>query len=189
MSATFAPFGFEGRRSETRGAPQIFALKGGIASGYATAIYRGDPIKHVTGGTFQLAAPGDTISGFFHGWLPEDANVFRQGDRWVAGTTWTKPPIVQWIPAKGHIFMAQVNGSVAQTAIGDVMDYVGGTGNTNNGKSGAYLSATLAGAGNSAQFKVIGLVDEPGNAWGDAYTKILVEVNEPNLATVAGNAI
>ncbi len=189
MSATLAPYGFHAVRSYFRGPPQIFSLRNGIASGYNTNIGRGDPIKRLTDGTFALAAAGDNISGFFNGWETEDGGVFRSGFYWKAGSTWTAGMRMLYTPAEGHIFKCQCNGSLAMTSIGDVADHVAGTVNANNGLSAAVLSSTLAGAGNSAGFKIVDLVEMPGNAWGDAYTEVLVRVNELSLGEIAGNAV
>lgn len=190
MSATFTPYGFEPVRHKFGGTIRVENLRGGIASGYATNVFRGDPIKLVTGGTFQLAAAGELISGIFKGWLPEDGGVYNQGRYWVASTTYTKAPLFQYWPVEDILFSVQAAGSVAQTAIGDAADHIAGTGNTRSGQSGSYFaSASLAGAGASAGFKVFGLDPEVGNAWSDSYTKLLVFVNEPNLGRIPGNAI
>lgn len=193
MVATSAPFGFKVCLNRFGGTPRPRALRGGIASGYSTAIYRGDPIKFVTSGTFQLAAAGDAVSGIFDGWLPEDAGVWMGGKYWPASTTYTKAPLVFYYPIDDASlqFQVQADGAVAQTAIGDSADYTAGTGNTNNGLSGAQLSATLVGAAASAQFKIVGLWDAPAgiNAWGDAKTIVRVIGNEANLGAVPGNAI
>jgi hypothetical protein len=193
LTATSAPFGFRATRNRFGGTPRPKALRGGIASGYATAIYRGDPIKLVTSGTFQLAAAGEAITGIFDGWLPEDAGVWLEGKYWKASTTYTKAPLVFWYPIDDASieFQVQANGAVAATAVGDSADYVAGTGNTNNGLSGAVLSSTLVGAAASGQFKIVGLWDAPDsqNTWGDAKTIVRVIGNEPNTGLIPGNAI
>lgn len=190
MSAVFLPQGFYSPRR--RGSfVQPYALRGGIASAYNTSIGIGDPIKFVTGGVIQLAAAGDAIiAGVFAGWLPEDPSVYEK-TYWAANTTYVKAPVVYWYPADEEtVFSVAAVGSVAQTAIGDAADHVAGTLNTRSGKSGAYLdTANLAGAAASAQWKIVGLRQEPGNDWGDTYTLVDVIANEPGLGFRAGNAI
>lgn len=190
MTATSAPFGLRPIRALKGGTIRPRALRGGIASAYGTSIYRGDPIKLVTAGVFNLAAAGDLISGVFAGWLPEDPGNWQKGQYWPASTTYTKSPLIWYWPADEFEFAIQANGSVAQTAIGDAADHVAGTGNTNSGLSGAYLAYNgLVGAGNSAGFKVTGLLETPDNAWGDNYTTVRVIINELNLGLTPGNAI
>ncbi len=190
MSAVATPYGFMPARHRFGGNIRPYALRGGIASGYSTAVYRGDPVKLVTAGTYQLAAAGDLISGIFAGWKPEDGGVYNAGRYWVASTTYTKVPEFFFWPIEDVLFSVQAAGSVAQTALGDAADHIAGTGNTRSGQSGSYLaSASLAGVGASAGFKIVDLDLATDNAWGDTYTKVLVMVNEPNLGRTAGNAI
>lgn len=191
MSAVNAPYGFHPVRNMANGQIRPFALRGGIASAYNTAIFRGDPVKQVTAGTYQLAAAGDTnISAIFWGWGPEDGGVYNVGRYWVAGTTYTKAPLFWFMPIENMMFSVQGAGAIAQTALGDACDHVVGSGNTRSGLSTTYLaSGSLAGAGNSAQWKIVDIDASTDNAWGDAYTKVLVIANEVNLARVAGNAI
>ena len=74
--------------------------------------------------------------------------------------------------------------------VGSGFDHVAGTVNANSGRSGLYLdTGTAAGAGNSAQYKVVDLWLGQGNDWGDAYTEVVVMINERNLGRVPGNAI
>lgn len=190
MSAVFTPQGLYAPRYRYSGQlVPTFSRRGGIASAYGTAIGIGDPVKALTAGTFDLAAAGESISAVFAGWLPEDSSVYEQ-THWKAGTTYTKTPqFLFWPIGDNIVYSIQANGSLAFTSLGDAADHVAGTVNANSGKSTAYLSTSLAGAGNSAGFKIVGLREEPGNAWSDTYTIVDVIVNEVNLGLVRGNAI
>jgi len=190
VSAVNAPYGFMPVRTLGGGQIRSFGLRGGIASAYGTAIFRGDPVKLVTAGTYQLAAAGEAISAIFAGWAPEDGGVYNTGRYWVAGTTYTKAPMCYFWPIEDMLFSVQGAGTIAQTALGDAADHNAGTGNTRSGQSGAFLaSGSLAGAGNSAGWKVIDIDPTTDNAWGDAYTRVLVLANEINLGRAPGNAI
>lgn len=190
MASVFLPQGFYSPRRMNGDHVRLMALRGGIASAYNTAIGIGDPIKFVTGGVIEKCAVTEAlVAGVFAGWLPEDASVYEK-TYWAANTTYVKPPVVYWYPVEDVVYSVQAVGSVAQTAIGDAADPVAGTLNTNSGKSGAYLdTANLVGAGNSAQWKIVGLRQEPGNTWGDTYTIVDVIANEVGLAFRPGNAI
>lgn len=190
MSAVSAPYGFRPVKHRFGGVVRTFSLRGGIASSYGTAIFVGDPVKAVTGGTYEKAAAGDSMSAVFAGWHPEDSGVYNVGRYWPASTTYSKAGVFLFWPIEDVIFKAQGVGSIAQTALGDVCDHVVGSGNTRSGMSTSYLaSGSLAGAGNSAQWKIFDLHDETGNAWGDSYTQVHVLANEINLGRVPGNAI
>ena len=66
MSSTNAPFGLR-PAFHPSGLDRAQALAGGIASGYGSAILKGQPVKYVTGGTIQPAAAGDAFAGAFAG--------------------------------------------------------------------------------------------------------------------------
>lgn len=191
MSAVSAPYGFRPVKHRFGGVIRPFSLRGGIASTYGTSIFVGDPVKMMTGGVYERAAAGDSMSAVFAGWgPPEDPGVYNKGQYWPASTAYSKAPLFYFWPIEDVIYSVQGVGSIAQTALGDACDHALGSGNTRSGASGAYLaSGSLAGAGNSAQWKIWDLLDETGNAWGDTYTKVLVLANEINLGRVPGNAI
>lgn len=180
MTTTSAPFGFMPIRHAHGGATfNVETLNDGIATGYATSIGAGCPVKLVTGGTLERAAATDAlIYGIFAGCFYVDSSGReRTSAYWPASTTatviramWWRDPFLE--------YKVQSAGSVAQTAIGDEADHVQGTVSTLSGRSADQLSTTLAGAGASAQFRVVGLLDEQGNAWGDTYTIVRVVINE-----------
>lgn len=191
MSVDFKPYGFMPVRRRLGGAkPTDLVRRGAIASGYNTSIGVGDPIKMLTDGTFALCAAGEAISAVFAGWSSEDADVWRSGPNWVAGTTWVNPPWVRYWDIETHLFKVVCDGAVARSAVGDCMDHVAGTINTKSGRSGAYLGvSSIAGAAASAQWKIEDLLLQQGNDWGDAYTEVVVFANEINLGRTPGNAI
>lgn len=187
MSATNQPFGFIAIRhpsGQTRARPYP------IASGYATDIFNHDPVKLVTAGTVQLSTSDGTRTGTVDGILP--IGIF-------AGCTYTdasgKPNFSPYWPASTvstdaiawvyddpvNEFVVQANGSIAATAIGDQADWTGFTapgGSTITGQSSATLSATLVGAGNQGNFRIIDVDRSTDNAFGDAFTKVIVQIAE-----------
>lgn len=190
MSTTSAPFGLVPDTHMNGGEPRPRGFPGGIASTYGTTIGKGDPVILVTGGTFTRAANGGLIDGVFAGCTYKDsAGRYQESPQWIAGTTATDITAFVWID-KSIIYHMQANGSIAATGLGDAADIVLGTVNPQSGNSTTALSSSLVGAGNSAQMKIVGLWQSPGiNAWGDAYTDVLVIINEPGLAFIPGNAV
>ena len=88
------------------------------------------------------------------------------------------------------VYEIQADGSVAQSAIGDEADLSNTTaGSTVTGLSQATLSSTLAGAGNSAQCRILDIAPYADNAWGDDYVIVRVNISEYQFAPAAGTAI
>lgn len=186
MSTVLKPYGLRPVRSRHGGEIRSQSRRGGIASGYSTAIYLGAPIKLVAAGVFELAAAGEAISAVFAGVLFDDGGVWQQSNYWRASTTYTKAPQVLYYDVRQYEFAIQADGSITQAGIGQAGDWIAGTANTKSGVSGGQIDATLEAAGTAAQLKVIDLLPIPGNAWGDTYTQVIVAVNELNLGHEPG---
>lgn len=180
MSATNAPFGLR-PAFHPSGLDRAQALANGIASGYNTDILKGQPVKYVTGGVINVAAAGDSFAGAFAGVEWTDTTGRRRvSNYWPANTAYQTGSCVAYFYNDPLIvYEIQADGSVAQTAIGDEADLSNTTaGSTTTGLSQCTLSATLAGAGQSAQMRIVDLAPYPDNAWGDAYTIVRVTINE-----------
>ena len=189
MSATLKPYGLRPVRSRHGGEIRSQSRRGGIATTYNTLIPLGAPLKLDTNGHFELAAATEAISAVFAGVLFDDGGVWQVSNYWRANTAFVKPPQVLYYDVRQYEFAIQADGPVAQTAIGAVGEWIAGTNNTKSGVSGGMIDATVGAAGTSEQFKIIDLLPIPGNAWGDAYTQVIVMVNELNLGHELGNAI
>ena len=178
MSATNAPFGLR-PAFHPSGLDRAQALANGIASGYATDILKGQPVKYVTGGVLNVAAAGDAFAGAFDGVEWTDTTGRRRvSNYWPASTAGTAI-VAYFYNDPLIVYEIQADGSVAQTAIGDQADLSNTTaGSTTTGLSQCTLSATLVGAGNSAQMRIVDLAPYPDNAWGDAYTIVRATINE-----------
>ena len=66
MSSSNAPFGLR-PAFHPSGLDRAQALAGGIASGYATDILKGQPVKLNSSGVLVVAAAGDAFQGAFAG--------------------------------------------------------------------------------------------------------------------------
>jgi hypothetical protein len=174
MSAVSAPFGF---RSSYNPVGDSRAKKYTIASAYGTAILKNQLVTLNTNGTITAGAAATDILGVFVGCEYTDAtgkpNVSNQ---WPAGQVATN--ITAWvIDDPTTVFDVQADGSIAQTAIGDQADVSNAAaGSTSTGLSAATLSATLAGAGVQAQFRIVGFNLDQGNTPGDAFTVVQVQI-------------
>ena len=175
MSATSAPYGFMPVRRMDGG--QVNAAPYKIAAAYATAIFKNQCVKLVTAGTVEAAAANEDILGVLVGVEYTDSIGRRVVDtKWPTGGVASATDITAWvIDDPQTLYSVQADGSVAETARGDQADISNASANA-NGLSTSTLSATLKGAGIQGQFRVIDLDRYVDNAWGDTYTRVLVQV-------------
>ena len=191
MSSTNAPFGLRPAYHPS-GLDRATALADGIASAYATAILKGQPVKMDTSGTIVVAAAGDAFMGAFSGVEWTDTTGRRRvSNYWPASTAYqTGSCIAYFYQDPNIVYEIQAAGSLAQTSVGDEADLSNTTaGSTTTGLSACTLSTTLAGSGNSAQMRILNLAPYPDNAWGDNYTIVRATIAKFQFAGTAGVAV
>ena len=185
MSSTSAPFGLRPAFH-----PSVLdraqALAGGIVSGYASNILKGQPVQYGTTansgtiGTIIAAAATGAIAGAFAGvqWTDTTGRA-RVSNYWPANTAYTAGTCVAYFYNDQNIvYEIQADGSMAQTTIGNEYNFTNITaGSTTTGLSQATLvSATAVGNGVQGQLRVVDLAPYVDNAWGDSYTIMRVVV-------------
>ena len=186
MSATSAPFGMR-PAFHPSGLDRAQALANGIVSAYASNILKGQPVKYVTGGVIEEVTGTEAFVGSFDGVEWTDTTGRRRvSNYWPAGTAYQTGSCVAYFYNDPNIvYEIQADGSVAQTSIGDEANFTNLTaGSTTTGLSQCTMSATLAGANNVGQVRIVDLAPYPGNDWGDAYTIVRVTVAEHQFAQV-----
>lgn len=173
-----APYGFRPCRHLSGGDPNR-TLEFPIATGYATAIGTGDPVKLLADGTIAAAAAGDRVLGIFQGvsYVDSDGNMqFRS--RWPASTAGTE--IKASVVADPFVtFEVQSGGTPTAADVGTLADHVVGTPSAIHGGSTAYLSGTMAAT--AAGFRVLGLINKPGNS--GQYSSLEVQIFEHEFST------
>jgi hypothetical protein len=195
MSATNAPFGFICARSTVGG--QSFARKFTIASGYAVNLFAGDPVKMIgttTGeGTIDLATTDGTrtgtvasvpILGIFAGVEYIDSNGKPTvSNFWPASTVATS--IVAYVyEGDANEFVVQGDGAIAALDVGTQADWTGFAapgGSTATGRSLATLSATPIADDAQGAFNILEIEGSPDNTAGDAFTKVIVRIANPQM--------
>ena len=186
MSATNAPFGMRPAFHPT-GLDRAAALTDGIASGYNTAILKGQPVKYDTTGNIVVAAAGDAFVGCFAGvqWT-DTTGRFRVSNNWPANTAYVTGSCTAFFYNDPNIvYEIQADGSLAQTSIGDEANLSSTTaGSTTTGLSQATLSTTLAGANAQAQMRIVDLAPYVDNAWGDTYTVVRCTIAKFQFAQI-----
>jgi len=195
MANTQAYFGFTQYQGGAGGAPTFAQSTRRIASSNGTAIYTGDPVSFVSpvNGYIQQAAAGTPpVAGIFVGckytsvsqkrtiwsnyWPGSDASgdveayvIDDPNARFIVQTSTTAFPMTGTTSAMG----SGVIGQLAQFTIG--------TGNSNTGRSGAYLSAV--GSTATYPFQIIDYQNSAGNG-GDPttqYCNVIVGFNNEIL--------
>lgn len=153
-----------------------------IASGYGTAIFQGDAVKLVTGGTVERDTfdAAMTPIGVFMGCSYTDPNlkykVFRQS---YPASTVASDIEAYVVDATDVLFKVAVVssgttiGDLAQTDVGANVAGVDNTGDSVTGNSRCAISDTSA-TTNTLPFRIVDLVQETKNASGgftEAYVK------------------
>ena len=189
MSSTSAPFGF---RPSFHNSGQMRPKAYTIATGYATSIYAGDPVKLVDTGVIQLGSSdgtrsgttdGITLLGVFAGCQYNDATGKPVvSPFWPASTTATN--IVAWVyddPETLYDVQYANPGTAGtdsvQTAVGGECDWrvASPGGSTYTGLSNTYLSALQS---TSGQFQITGFAYNINDSLTDAYVIVTVRLNE-----------
>jgi len=146
-----------------------------IASGYATSIFTGDPVK-IVAGKIQKAVNGDTTVGVFDGCNYTAATGTPvQSAYWTASTV---PSAADRIAAKVlndpfYTFLGVADGTLAQVAVGNIYALNLDAGSTFSGLSGATIKV-LASYTSTASLPATGSATLVGNvasiANNDAFT-------------------
>jgi hypothetical protein len=172
-----------------------------IASTYNTAIYFGDTVKIVAGGSIELS--GATTSGTIVGVFMGCQYVNSQGQtiqaQYYPGTSATSAiayvvvdPYAAFKVAITTSGDAGVVTGANQTIVGANVATVYGTGSTITGDSGSsvVLPANGAGAATTLPFRVIAVV--PDTAYDSSgtiiYPEVIVKINDPQYSALTGTA-
>lgn len=183
MSTSSAPFGLR-PAFHPSGLDRAQALAGGITSGYASNIFKGQPVQYGTtanGGTLGTIIPAGTSgawAGAFAGvqWTETNGRA-RVSNYWPASTAYaTGTCVAYFYNDQNIVYEIQADGAMAQTTVGNEYPFSNVTaGSTTTGLSAATLSASGAvGNGAQGQMRVVDLAPYVDNAWGDAYTVVRV---------------
>jgi len=197
MSATYTPFGL---KPVYHPSGLVRALNFTGAYDTNAVFYSNTPValdEATTAGTSTLVVASNTptagkrLAGVFGGVEYTDASGRRTVSKWFGPALGTATDVVMWIFMDPEIvYEAQVNGSLANTQVGQEFNFTAVTsgqiiGNGGLGTSTAALDTTAVATGTQAQLQIVGLGREIDNAWGDTAT--IVNVKLANDAFVAPN--
>lgn len=161
-----------------------------IDPAYNTNLYRGDPLKIVTTGTLEIAAPASSVQniGVFWGvsYTASDGS-FHMKRYWDSPTAATN--ILALVYDDPNILFAvqadQVGTALVQADVGGNIDLTAGSGDTLSGLSGWFLDSSAGVGAGTAQVRLLGKYSP---AWTSAGTAmdVLVRFNEHSHYTAAG---
>jgi len=153
-----------------------------IFDGYATSIFYGDVVKVAADGTIQKDTGTTSLTplGIFLGcrYVEVATGYVLDSQCWPASlttgyTVYAKVQTFSW-----SVFQIQGDGPVPMTALMDNAAIVQTAGNTTYPKkSRNALNTSSIATTSSLPLRIVGLVETPNNAWGDAYTDVLVVFN------------
>jgi hypothetical protein len=159
-----------------------------VANGYATALFKGDPVK-VSGGTIVLAGNGDKPIGVFQGASYIDANgsnvisemlpastSVSAGAKVIDAVNGRTVPVAYVADDPALVMVIRADSSLSVADFGKNARVSAGSGNTATKLSGhnvVVASFTTSGvdatsADKQTMVRVIGLYDTPGNSVGAA---------------------
>lgn len=187
MTATLQPFGLMPAYSP-QGSANPVLIAGGIASGYNTNILQYQPVQLNSSGNIVIAAVTGDIYGIFMGVMYTDNNGALQVDnKWIAGTTYTggaaSPTYAIVLNDPNMVFRIQCDGSLAATtSIGAQLDFSNiAAGSTTTGLSACTANASTVTTSGQNQLRIVALDPAIGNAWGDAFTIVQVQIAQHNF--------
>lgn len=195
MSSTAAPFGF---RLVNNVIGQSHAREFPIATGYAVNIFKGDPValsstlgsetptvEVATADGARASTAGTVLLGIFAGCRYTDSTGKRVESNYWPASTASSDAVALVYNKEGDEFECQADGSLARTMVGSQVTIVGlntaGGGSTVTGLSSAGISATPVIATANGAFVITGISSAIDNAAGDAYTKAIVRIANPQL--------
>lgn len=182
MSATATPTGAEpiGTLSSSGSfTGKVRHLK--IASNYGTAIFYGDFVKTVAGGTIEKdsGTTSLTTTGVFMGCFYTDPTTKQPTYSQYYPASTVASDIKAYVLDDPYVLMKmQGDASLAQTAIGNNVSMVQTAGSTDIGRSkNAVDSSTIVATTATLPLRIIDFVDGPDSSVGDAYTDVIVKFN------------
>jgi len=152
-----------------------------IASNYGTAIFYGDFVKTVAGGTIEkdTGTTALTPTGVFMGCSYTDPTTKQPTYSQTYPASTVASDIKAYVLDDPHVLMKmQGDASLAQTAIGNNVSIVQNAGSTDIGRSkNAVDSSTIAATTATLPLRIIDFVDGPDSSVGDSFTDVIVKFN------------
>lgn len=181
MANSDNPNGFTPAYHAAGGTIRMSAMR--IADDYGTAIYSGDLVKLVAGGTIEVATAGDSVVGVFAG-----CDYTKDNGEVVFSQYWPASTSVQGSYANASVFTdpnivyrAQFDGASGVADIGQLTDMISThAGSSVNGRSGQEISSATGTV--TASLRIIDFVDSPDNDPASDNAEAYVQIVEHEMA-------
>lgn len=194
MSNTQAPVGFR-QVGRLPGVTPNYELQWRlISSSYATAVFQGDAVKEVSGGTSKYIQQFAKTNGTVFGIAVAFNYISTALQRRVWTTYWpgsgaTGDVNVGIITDPNAVFQVQTDATgIGPNHIGANVDIASSpAGNTANGQSGMYLDSSTLATTSTLPFRIYGMSNDPNNDPTSGYDWVLVTFNNQawkNLTSV-----
>lgn len=181
MTSTYTPFGFRGARKRG-GVPNSLGInKYRInPAGYNTNIANGDPVMLNSGYVTRASTSTDYLRGVFVGCRYDDPNtkVPQYPQMYAANTSVGSDPkgiIALVCDDPDQTYIIQADASVSVGDVGLNFDCTIGTSDSTFKKSRFGLAAGSRKTA-SGPLRIVGLWEQPDNAWSDAFPIVEVEI-------------
>ena len=157
-----------------------------IADGYTTAIYFGDVVKKVTGGTIEKDAGTSSLTpiGVFVGCRYINSIGYAVDSQYWPGITTGYTVYAKVVTDPDAVFAIQADGALTDGGSNTGSEVNGlnaalfqTAGSAVFGKSRNALDGNSCSTTNTLPLRIVGLIEEPNNAWTDTYANVLVKWN------------
>lgn len=158
-----------------------------MTNSYGTSIFYGDPVALVTAGTLEKATATNVgpIVGVFLGCAYTDPNSGQKAFKnWWAASTTSTDNYAYVVDDPDVIFQCQSDAVVAQADMGINVSMVQTAGSTITGMSKVAISGASTSTASTLPLRIIGFVNGPFSAVGDAKTDCLVIINTHQYRSV-----
>lgn len=157
-----------------------------IADGYSTAIYFGDVVKKVTGGTIEKDTGTTSLTpiGVFVGCRYINSIGYAVDSQYWPGITTGYTVYAKVVTDPNAVFAIQANGALTDGGSNTGSEVNGlnaaivqTAGSATFGKSKNSLNGSSCSTTNTLPLRIVGLVEQPNNEWTDTYANVLVKWN------------
>lgn len=189
-NGTNGPNGFQPQRRQDGAAWTGGTNEYPVASGYATSLFRGDPLLTLADGTLGIGTAGNPVRGVMWGVKFIASNQVQWQSYWPASTTVNTGtlPVLEVIDDPYLLFdIQEANASgvagtpLALTDVGANFNFHSGTGSTASGNSGYWLDNSTASTTATEDVRLMWLTPRINNVVG-AFANWTVRWNAHELA-------
>ena len=168
MANIDAPFGFRAVRMQGSGPSTNGQTQYLVANGYGTAIFNGDPVEVVAGGTLEVAnGAADVVVGVFNGIQYVDVNSRKPvWSNYFPASTSSYDGIIKAFVQDDpdQLFEVQVTAAFTNAAIGATANLSYTAGSSHSGTSKVEVDSSTYGTSADSSVKIVGLSGDPENS-------------------------